>query len=121
MHDQPLFGLVALAGRWSRVHNLHSRSRGADVAITGRVVSGLQALDVVVSDHGGSVHAIVTREALEERWPIGPKQEDLLQALRNHSDEIEQQVIRCAQTSGKRLVVLYNMGPAAWAGDRGKR
>ena len=76
------------------------------MAITARVATGVQAIEVTVTDQGRRLHAIVTREALQRRWGAGPTQDDLLKVFSAHSREIEDEVLaRAAATGLERFVI----------------
>jgi hypothetical protein len=79
------------------------------MTVTARVTSGVQAIEVAVAHDSAIVTAVVTREALEECWDVGPDQQDLLKVFETHGDEIREAVLRRADATGKRLLVLTTM------------
>ena len=78
------------------------------MTVTARVAAGVQAIEVNVTgdDDGVEVIGIITRDALEARWKVGPSQDDLLTCFRRHSAEIETEVLRLARCKGVRRVVM---------------
>jgi len=76
------------------------------MAITARVATGVQAVEVTVTDQGRRLHAIVTREALHSRWGAGPTQDDLLRVAQAHSREIEDEVLKRAAATGHDRFVI---------------
>ena len=83
------------------------------MGITARVSSGVQAIEVTIDGDGDAVTAVVTREALEEGWQVGPSQEDLLKTFEAHRDEICDEIVRRSQLSGRRLLALTSLKVAA--------
>jgi len=76
------------------------------MAISAKVATGVQAIEVTTSVAGRPVQAIITREALEERWRVGPCQEDLLATFLDHIDEIEAVVMGRMAKQGKSPFVI---------------
>jgi hypothetical protein len=79
------------------------------MSVTARVSSGVKAIEVTVSDEHTVVTAVVTREALEEFWEVGPQQEDLLEVFHVHSEHIRAEILRRAQATGKRRIALRSL------------
>jgi hypothetical protein len=77
----------------------------------------IQAVDVVMDIDGHDVHAIVTREAIEEAWgPVGPHQDHLLDAWRRHRPDIEAEIVRRYRAQPAAMLVIRDgalRGPQA--------
>lgn len=82
------------------------------MAVTARVATGVQALWVVIAEHGRTIRAIIPREALERCWDVGPEQDDLLRAYAAHKDHIETEVRNRARTSHGELFLIKELGSA---------
>jgi len=67
--------------------------------VTARVATGVQALYVLITGGHRTVTAMITREALEECWDVGPEQDDLLRAFATHKDEIAAAVRHLSKTA----------------------
>ena len=79
------------------------------MAVAARVSSGVQAVEVTIKSDSHFVTAVITRQALAERWQVGPRQEDLLEAFQDHRDEICDEILRRSQLSGRRVLALTTL------------
>jgi hypothetical protein len=73
----------------------------------------VQAIWVVIAEHGRTITAIVPREAMEERWDVGPDQDDLLRAFAAHREEIEAEVRRQATIEPREVLLVKDLAIAA--------
>ena len=76
------------------------------LSIQARLASCDHAISVTVSHEGRIAHAVITREALEERWDVGPAPEDLLRTLDAHDTEVAEAVLRRCGASGRRPLLV---------------
>jgi hypothetical protein len=83
------------------------------MGVTARVATGVQALWVVIAEHGRTIRAIIPREALESCWDVGPEQDDLLRTYAAHKDHIETEVRNRARTAHGDLFLVKDLSPVS--------
>jgi hypothetical protein len=87
------------------------------MGIVTKLYNSVQAL-AIVRDHDRQIHAIVTREALEEHWRVGPEPEHLVATVRQNAAEVEAAIVRESDETGRRIVLVDAVDPAAGSGSK---
>src|SRR5262245_38664917 len=88
------------------------RCGSRELIITSRAATGINALHVIMSGSDRTGTAMITREALEECWDIGPEQDDLLLAFAGHKDEIAAAVRHLSKTAPGDSVLIKDLAVA---------